>query len=563
MFKRFLCILLSLMLAAGMTAALAEEPAAEEKAPAAEAEAPAAEAEAPAAEAEAPAAEAEAPAAEEEAPAGSEEPVLLLTVNGKEIYDDDYGYNYFIEYYLDMMAQYGLTEGVEDYQTYFDLYKGSAIPYAIQQVFYKEKADELNLKVTDEERAEQEKTLREEWQSAVASYVADAGITDASTEEERQAAVDEALTVFKEQYGYTEESFVEAGLKEFDYYTPSTKVYEEMTKDVTVTDEELQAHFNDLVKEDEESYKMVDGDEEASSSRILYYEYMQQMGTPVYYVPEGYRGVTHILLKVDDELMKTYQDLTSRFAAEQEKANAPEETEETVEQTDSTEPELTPEPTEAPEPVTQEMIDQAKQAIFDSVQGKIDEIRSKFEAGTPFEDLIAEYGEDPGMKIEETLHNGYVIHPYSMNWDPAFISGAMSIANVGEISEPVLGKNGIHIIYYLRDVPSGAIEMTDAMRQELTETLLEENKGDYMKAQYDAWMEKADIQYTAEGQAIRDAASAAQAKLEAEAASTENAEEADPEAEEATPETGEAAPEAEEAAPETEAAESEAEKPAE
>ena len=536
MFKRFLCLLLSVMLLVGMTAALAEEPAAE----------------APAAEVETPAPEAETPAAEAEAPAESEEPVLLLTINGKEIYDDDYGYNYFIEYYLDMMAQYGLTAEVEDYQTYLDLYKGSALPYAIQQVYYAEKADELKLQLTDEERAEYEKTLKEEWQNAVNSYVADAGITDASTEEERQAAVDDALAVFKEQYGYTEESFIESGMKEYDYYQPTSKAYAEMTKDVTVTDEELQNYFNDLVKEDEESYKLVEGDEETSASKILYYEYMQQMGNPVYYVPEGYRGVTHILLKVDDELMNTYQDLTSRFAAEQEKANAPEEAKETVEQADETEPELTPEPTETPEPVTQEMIDQAKQAIFDSVQGKIDEIKSKFEAGTPFEDLIAEYGEDPGMKMEEYLHNGYVIHPYSMNWDPAFISGAMAISNIGEISEPVLGKNGIHIIYYLRDVPSGAIEMTDAMRQELTETLLEENKSEYMKAQYDAWLEKADIQYTAEGQAILDAAAAAQAKLEAEAAAADSTEEAAPETDEAAPETEEAASETDEAAPETE-----------
>ena len=529
MMKRLLCILLSLMMLACSAAALAEEPAAGE-APAAAEEPAAAEAEAPAEEPaaeEAPAAEevpaaAEEPAdpeaetAAEEPAAETEKPVLLATVNGREIMSDDYGIQYFLDYYLNEMAQYGLTEEYEDYHYYYDYYKSFSLANTIRHAFYEQKAEELSLKGTEEERVQYEETLKESWKSAVNNYVESAGITAESSDAERKTAEEDALAFFQEQYGFTEESFVEGGMKEYDYFNYFDKVSEELTKDVTVSEDELQAYFADLVKEDENKY----------GNSIYTYEMLQMQGQRTYFVPEGYRGVTHILIKPDDALLNNYKDLTSRFAAEQEKANATETPEETPEAvTEEAEPadsaeeaEPTPEPTATPEPVTQAMIDEAKKAVFDSVQDKVDDIIAKFNAGTPFEELIAEYGEDPGMKQESYLKNGYQVHADSVTYDPVFLEAAMSIPNIGEISEPVLGSYGVHIVYYLRDIPSGAIELTDDLRKELEGTLLEQNQNAHLNELYEAWEKASDIQYTAEGQAILDAADAAQAYLLAQAA---------------------------------------------
>lgn len=490
MIKRILCLLLSLALFATAAVALADEADPVEETVTAE----------PAPEAESPADEVPA----EEAPAETPEPVLLATVNGVEIYDNDYGYTVYLDYYVDMLAQYGMVEGVEDYDKYYAIYRNAALTVAIQHVFYTEKAAELGLQPDETARAEYEQNARDYWQSAIDAYVEEVGITDDSSAEDRQAAIDEAKTVFKEQYGQTEETFIESTMQEYDYFSIQDQVMEALTKDLTISDEDIQAYFTDLVEEDKALYE----------GNIFQYEFSQMQGTSSFYIPEGYRGVTHILLKVDDTLLQNYQDLTARFAAEEEKAAGSEEPQESTGDTPA-DGDATPAPAETVEPVTQEMIEEAKQAILDSLKDKIDDIQTRFNAGTPFADLIAEYGEDPGMKMESYLKDGYAVHAESVIYDPVFTAAAMSIDHVGGISEPVIGTSGVHIIYYLRDIPSGAIELTDDIKKELTDALLEESKELLMKETIESWTKASDIQYTAEGQQIRDAAKEAEEYLNA------------------------------------------------
>ena len=83
MIKRILCLLLSLALFATAAVALADEADPVEETVTAE----------PAPEAEAPADEVPA----EETPAETPEPVLLATVNGVEIYNNDYGYTVYLD----------------------------------------------------------------------------------------------------------------------------------------------------------------------------------------------------------------------------------------------------------------------------------------------------------------------------------------------------------------------------------------------------------------------------------------------------------------------------------
>ena len=69
----------------------------------------------------------------------------------------------------------------------------------------------------------------------------------------------------------------------------------------------------------------------------------------------------HILLPVDDELMKNYQDLQARL---EEQVEAAEDTEDTVAAEETAAADATAEPTA--EPVTQEQVDEAKAAILAS-----------------------------------------------------------------------------------------------------------------------------------------------------------------------------------------------------
>ena len=75
-----------------------------------------------------------------------------------------------------------------------------------------------------------------------------------------------------------------------------------------------------------------------------------------------------------------------------------------------------------------------------------------------------------------------------------FRDGAMGIANVGEISEPVKSAYGFHIIRYESDIPKGAVAL-DEVRDAIAETALESKISDTYNSTIDQWIEEANPVY--------------------------------------------------------------------
>ena len=92
------------------------------------------------------------------------------------------------------------------------------------------------------------------------------------------------------------------------------------------------------------------------------------------------------------------------------------------------------------------------------------------------------------MENEPTATNGYAVSTNSTAWDPAFTEGAMSIESIGEISEPVYGQNGIHIIYYDSDIPAGAVDL-ETVRAEIEESALNTKLNDTYDNTLAEWVE--------------------------------------------------------------------------
>ncbi len=408
----------------------------------------------------------------------AEDPVLA-TLNGEPVLKSE------VDDLIPLFVENQYIADATDYRTVLNA--------VIQRRVLMKKTKELGFdQFSDEEVSAFKQEAQSQWDAALADY-ADQIQSDAS-EQARQDALKAAEEFFHAQ---------KLSLESLETAILENAATDRMTRylvgDYTPDDAEIQAVFEQYGPMYEQNY----------ANDIPQYEYMTRYyGQSSWYTPEGYRGIVHILLKPDEELLKAYSQLVAAFEEQQQAGAQPAEGE-------------TAEPAaasaETPEPVTQEMVDAARQAVIDSRKADVDAIYERLGKGESFIDLIREYGEDPGMTDPATLAEGYPVHADSVVYDPVFTSAAFAekLAAPGDVGDPVVGSFGIHILQYLRDVPSGLV-MTDAIRQEIMDYLSSVKKGTAYEQAVADWMTKEAVVYNQEAidQAIAQAQQAAQSPEE-------------------------------------------------
>ena len=437
---------------------------------------------------------------------------VIVEYDGGVVFLDD-----ILEQYAGVDSQFSSYYGVSlaDYG-YDTVYKQLIAETLLQDAVLEAKATELGLDQLDDETmaglTEEAAANFESYITSVWDYFASDDLTD---EEIREDCV-----AYLESMGYTEDALLESLI---DNYV-SEQLYNYITADVTVTEEDIQAAFDELVAEQEASF--------ADDST---YNTSRNNGDTIVWNPEGYRMVRHVLIKFTDDQATRYSELQDTLdtlneelealqtAAEEAAAATDESTTEatdetaaeaTAEATDETTGETAPEATaeatdeaaaettgetaaeatEAParteEEINAEIADVEAEltALYEELLPTAQEVIDAFNSGTSFSDLIDQYNEDPGMENEPTATNGYAVSANSTAWDPAFTEGAMSIESIGEISEPVYGQNGIHIIYYDSDIPAGAVDL-ETVRAEIEESALNTKLNDTYDNTLAEWVE--------------------------------------------------------------------------
>lgn len=433
---------------------------------------------------------------------------VIVEYDGGVVFLDD-----ILEQYAGVDSQFSSYYGVSlaDYG-YDTVYKQLIAETLLQDAVLEAKATELGLDQLDDETmaglTEEAAANFESYITSVWDYFASDDLTD---EEIREDCV-----AYLESMGYTEDALLESLI---DNYV-SEQLYNYITADVTVTEEDIQAAFDELVAEQEASF--------ADDST---YNTSRNNGDTIVWNPEGYRMVRHVLIKFTDDQATRYSELQDTLdtlneelealqtAAEEAAAATDESTTEATDETaaeataeaaDETAPEATAEATdeaaaettgetaaeatEAParteEEINAEIADVEAEltALYEELLPTAQEVIDAFNSGTSFSDLIDQYNEDPGMENEPTATNGYAVSANSTAWDPAFTEGAMSIESIGEISEPVYGQNGIHIIYYDSDIPAGAVDL-ETVRAEIEESALNTKLNDTYDNTLAEWVE--------------------------------------------------------------------------
>lgn len=358
--------------------------------------------------------------------------IVVMVINGKEIYKDQYD-----NAYSTIASQYGLSE--ED-SSYAVLIQQSAIDLLISEQTMLQKIEELGyMNLTDEEMAEAQEQAQAEldYVTSTATDTIIAGLPENYTDDELQTATTAYEDMILAKYGFTRESFLE-------YFIQAIAVENaraELLKDIIPSDDEVLAQYNNTVE----------ADKEAIGSDLSVYDGYLASYKDSYYIPEGVRYVKHVLITLSDE--QTSAISTARSDEGDEAAN------------------------------------KLREEALLTIADKANEVLTKLQNDEiSFTDAVTEYGQDPGM---EYYPDGYEVYNGCTLYVQEFTDGAMALKNVGDISGLIATDYGYHIIEYTSDRAAGPIPF-ESVQQSIYDSLVTTVQDEAWQAMLSEWAAAAD-----------------------------------------------------------------------
>ena len=399
-----------------------------------------------------------------EAPAATEEPVAeeaaltlsddvlasayngAVTVLKSEIQDE---YDQMLSQYVAYYAQYGYS--VDEYDTELQASVAQeTVQTKLSTSIVRHYAAQNGYELTEEKKTElaaQVKTALDNTREYLESYLSASGLTG----DELNAAVEEQMA----QAGYTEETLMDSA----ELNDVLNFLYERATADVTVTEDEVKAAFDEKVAKQKESYASVDAfvNDYVNESEILY-------------TPENVR------------LMECIFVASVEGEATEDEATADEATEDEATADEATVSEAT---------VSEVTAGEAADIASLTGYAKAKAIAAAIAGGADFEETMKAYTEDGST--EEQMLRGYPVAENSTTYGDAFMAGAMALEHVGDVSDVIVTDYGYFILRYAKDLESGEADF-EARKETETEETLTNKKNDAYSAFIDTILDEADIQ---------------------------------------------------------------------
>ena len=399
-----------------------------------------------------------------EAPAATEEPVAeeaaltlsddvlasayngAVTVLKSEIQDE---YDQMLSQYVAYYAQYGYS--VDEYDTELQASVAQeTVQTKLSTSIVRHYAAQNGYELTEEKKTElaaQVKTALDNTREYLESYLSASGFTG----DELNAAVEEQMA----QAGYTEETLMDSA----ELNDVLNFLYERATADVTVTEDEVKAAFDEKVAKQKESYASVDAfvNDYVNESEILY-------------TPENVR------------LMECIFVASVEGEATEDEATADEATEDEATADEATVSEAT---------VSEATAGEAADIASLTGYAKAKAIAAAIAGGADFEETMKAYTEDGST--EEQMLRGYPVAENSTTYGEAFMAGAMALEHVGDVSDVIVTDYGYFILRYAKDLESGEADF-EARKEIETEETLTNKKNDAYSAFINTILDEADIQ---------------------------------------------------------------------
>ena len=369
--------------------------------------------------------------------------VVVAEFDGGALYSDE-----VIPEYNDQLAAQAFA-GVSTSDT-SDLLM-DVLTYKVGEKIVATRAKELGFdELSDADLAQVKAEAEQIYEDQIAYYsgfVAQQGMTD---EEIRSAAI-----AYMEGEGITVDSLIED--QKNTYWTQ--KFFDYTVKDVEVTDEEVQEHYDAVLADQKETF---DQYPEA-------YEYAQLSGDVLLYNLPGYRAVRDILLPLVDP------EDTNKVAALQAQL-------------------------ESMDPMTQAEDMMALQGQLDEIFAPLEEtakdVLGQLENGASFEDMMDQYGADELLTEEPLRTTGFYISAESFlnAYSSEFIEGSMILESPGEISMPLRSPMGLHIVQYVAAVPEGEVPLADVY-DAIKDEALSLKRASYYEEQLTQLLETANVKF--------------------------------------------------------------------
>ena len=397
---------------------------------------------------------------------------VVLDVNGKTytkgelqlMVEDELVYQEYL-----YANQYGVELDVKDPEIVSQVQDIVVDNVVWQAVLEQKLAEEGYLNLTDEELAQAEQGAKDAYQSYVDLFVTNYFADSELPEDEKFAAAEEMMIA---EGGYPT---LEELLENEKLLAADEKFFQQIVANVTVSDEEVRAAYDERVAAMQAEYEM----------NPYYYDMDVNEGATIYYNPAGYRYVKHILLMLPEADQTRLDELDAQIQAKQGEISALQASVDAADATDDLEDELV---------ALQLEYDTVRNAAFDNLQPKVEEVQAKIAEGQDFDALIQEYGEDPGMTEEPALSKGYLIGYTSSDYVASFQEAAMGLANVGDVSEPVMSDYGIHMIKYISEVEEGPVPF-ELVQELLTAETLAARQNEAYENAVAVWVNEANVKF--------------------------------------------------------------------
>ena len=300
------------------------------------------------------------------------------------------------------------------------------------------------------------------------------------------AVTEEEVTDQLELMGYTFQAIYD----ELELQTRQNRAIEEFVGDIVLTQAQVDAYYEEqFVAPDRADYE---GNIDRYDQEIL------MNNNEAFYTPEGYRYIHQIVLEIPEAALKAARTeqvalnrATQSMAAALQALTLAATTAEGWEDMAEARA-LYDEANEALKTAQADYAARLEAETLPLVKETTDEIAAQYAAGIDFKSLISRYSTD---KTERNLNgDGYPFHPESKLWPANFIQAASALEKAGDISQPFVTEQGVHILMYAGEVPAGEHVLTDDERELLNAAALRYYQMEKLNELIDGWQADYEIE---------------------------------------------------------------------